>query len=153
MKNKTYTWIKALSSFFFAMVVALIIGGATGAIKTLIMWESGASISKEEFRSKENIQKLVDEMNEELPKMLHPEVRGLKCAAAEGLFIYNQQFINKTKSEFGDNFHAQVYSEVRSQVCEKDFVAVGVTSRYNYWDKNMQHITSVEIFESDCNAP
>jgi hypothetical protein len=75
---------------------------------------------------------------------------------AEGVLIYNYRLVNYSVAQINrDKFAAGAKQRVSQNACKTadtrdEFLNKGVTLRYNYYDKDKQHIATVDVTPADC---
>jgi hypothetical protein len=107
-------------------------------------------------RSVESLRQEAEQMNRGLPAMLDKETELMLTEGAPGMFIYRYRLINATTSSIDhQNFAAGAKAQLVQMVCSRpetrgDFLSRGVTMRYSYFDKDKQHIATIDVTPADC---
>jgi hypothetical protein len=102
----------------------------------------------EEPRSKEYLSKVAAEINRSVPVMIDQET--------ELMLIYNYRLVSYSSAQLDANkFAAGAKQRVAQAACSRpetrdDFLKKGVTLRYSYFDKDKQHIATIDVAPSDC---
>jgi hypothetical protein len=110
----------------------------------------------EEPRSKEYLSKVAAEINRSVPVMIDQETELLPVQGADGMLIYNYRLVSYSSAQLDANkFAAGAKQRVAQSACSRpetrdDFLKRGVTLRYSYFDKDKQHIATIDVTPSDC---
>jgi hypothetical protein len=145
--------MKSLSS---ATGTMLWIGG--GLLAAYLVWWalSGYLSEPQDPRSKAYLTKVAAEINRSVPVMIDKETELLPAEGGDGMLIYNYRLVSYSVAQLVANIFAAGAKERISQgACSRpetrdDFLKKGVTLRYSYFDKDKQHIASVDVTPSDC---
>jgi hypothetical protein len=136
------------------MVFWIIGGAATGL---LIWWVVPAYLNKPVDRSSmEHLSNVAAEINRSVPVMIDAETELLPSQAGEAMLVYNYRLIKFSVGQIDhQKFAAGAKQRVTQGACNQpvmrdDFLKQGVTLRYSYFDKNKQHIATVEVTPADC---
>ena len=107
-------------------------------------------------RSQEFLDRITAEINRSVPAMIDQETELMPAASEPGMLIYNYRLVNVSVAQVDHNKFAAGAKERLSQgACNRpetrdDFLKKGVTLRYSYFDKDKQHIATVDVTPSDC---
>jgi len=110
----------------------------------------------EDRRSQKFLSKVADDINRSLPVMIDKETELLPTVGAEGMLIYNYRLVNFAVSQLDPKkFAAAAKQQVTHGACNTPetrdgYLKKGVTLRYSYYDKDKQHIATVDVMPSDC---
>jgi hypothetical protein len=110
----------------------------------------------EEPRSKEYLSKVAAEINRSVPVMIDQETELLPVQGADGMLIYNYRLVSYSSAQLDANkFAAGAKQRVAQAACSRpetrdDFLKKGVTLRYSYFDKDKQHIATIDVAPFDC---
>lgn len=132
-----------------AVVVAVFIGA-------LICWVVLKSPQRENLRSEESLNRLAAEINRSVPVMIDKETELLPAIGAEGMLTYNYRLVSYSVTQLDANrFAVGAKERVTQGACNRaetrdDLLKNGVTLRYSYFDKDKQHIATIDITPADC---
>ena len=107
-------------------------------------------------RSQEFLNKIAAEINRSVPVMIDQETELMPAAGAPGMLIYNYRLVNVSVARVDHSkFATGAKDRLKQGVCNRpetrdDFLKKGVTLRYSYFDKDKQHIATVDVTPSDC---
>ncbi len=107
-------------------------------------------------RSQEFLNKIAAEINRSVPVMIDQETELMPAAGAPGMLIYNYRLVNVSVAQVDHSkFATGAKDRLKQGVCNRpetrdDFLKKGVTLRYSYFDKDKQHIATVDVTPSDC---
>jgi hypothetical protein len=107
-------------------------------------------------RSQEFLGKIAAEINRSVPVMIDQETELMPAAGAPGMLIYNYRLVSYSASQLDSHrFAAGAQQRIAQSVCSRpetrdDFLKKGVTLRYSYFDKDKQHIATVDVTPADC---
>jgi hypothetical protein len=110
----------------------------------------------EEPGSKEYLSKVAAEINRSVPVMIDQETELLPVQGADGMLIYNYRLVSYSSAQLdAKKFAAGAKQRVAQSACSRpetrdDFLKKGVTLRYAYFDKDKQHIATIDVAPSDC---
>lgn len=110
----------------------------------------------EEPGSKEHLSKVAAEINRSVPVMIDQETELLPVEGADGMLIYNYRLVSYSSAQLdAKKFAAGAKERVGQAACSRpetrdDFLKKGVTLRYSYFDKDKQHIATIDVAPSDC---
>lgn len=111
---------------------------------------------REEPGSKEYLSKVAAEINRSVPVMIDQETELLPVQGADGMLIYNYRLVSYSSAQLdAKKFAAGAKQRVAQSACSRpetrdDFLKKGVTLRYAYFDKDKQHIATIDVTPSDC---
>lgn len=106
--------------------------------------------------SREFLDKIVAEINRSVPVMIDQETELMPAASEPGMLIYNYRLVNVSVALVDRNkFAAGAKERLDQGVCNRpetrdNFLKRGVTLRYSYFDKDKQHIVTIDVTPSDC---
>jgi hypothetical protein len=107
-------------------------------------------------RSQEFLSKIAAEINRSGPVMIDQETELMPAVGTQGMLIYNYRLVSYSTTQVDHNkFAAGAKERLKQGVCNRpetrdDFLKKGVTLRYSYFDKDKQHIATVDVTPSDC---
>ena len=107
-------------------------------------------------RSIEHLGKVATELNRSVPVMIDAETELLPAQGAHAMLIYNYRLVKYSVSQLDhQKFAAGAKQKVTQGVCNEpvmrdDFLKKGVTLRYSYFDKDKQHIATIDVALADC---
>ena len=107
-------------------------------------------------RSQEFLDKIAAEINRSVPVMIDQETELMPAAGAPGMLIYNYRLVSYAVGQLDHNrFMAGAKERLKEGACSRpetrdNFIKKGVTLRYSYFDKDKQHIATVDVTPSDC---
>lgn len=123
----------------------------------LVWWVLPGFFQKEEDpRSQEYLSRIAAEINRSVPVMIDPETELMPVAGAPGMLIYNYRLVNYSVTKLDhQKFAAGAKQRVAQGACGRpetrdEFLKKGVTLRYSYFDKDKQHIATVDVTPADC---
>jgi len=111
---------------------------------------------RENPRSEESLNRLAAEINRRVPVMIDKETELLPAVGAEGLLTYNYRLVSYSVAQFdATRFAVGAKERVTQGACNRpetrdDLLKNGVTLRYSYYDKDKQHIATIDISSADC---
>jgi hypothetical protein len=107
-------------------------------------------------RSKERLSKVAAEINRSVPVMIDKETELLPVQGVDGMLIYNYRLVSYSAAQVDANkFAAGAKQRIAQAACSRpetrdDFLRKGVALRYSYFDKDKQHIATIDVKSSDC---
>ncbi|HSE85947.1 MAG TPA: hypothetical protein VLJ79_06995 [Candidatus Binatia bacterium] len=107
-------------------------------------------------RSQEFLGKMAAEINRSVPVMIDQETELMPAVGAPGMLIYNYRLVNVSSVQVDHNkFATGAKERLKQGVCNRpetrdDFLKKGVTLRYSYFDKDKQHIATIDVAPADC---
>ena len=135
------------------MITAVVVVIFTGS---LIWWAVLKNPRRENPRSEESLHRLAAEINRRVPVMIDKETELLPAVGAEGLLTYNYRLVSYSVAQFdATRFAVGAKERVTQGACNRpetrdDLLKNGVTLRYSYYDKDKQHIATIDISSADC---
>ena len=141
--------IPSTKTIITAVVVAILTG-------SLIWWAVLKNPRRENPRSEESLHRLAAEINRRVPVMIDKETELLPAVGAEGLLTYNYRLVSYSVAQFdATRFAVGAKERVTQGACNRsetrdDLLKNGVTLRYSYYDKDKQHIATIDISSADC---
>jgi hypothetical protein len=136
----------------FTFTVAAIFFGV------VIWWAAPKSSQEENTRSEESLNKLAGQINRAVPVMIDKETELLAAAGTEGILTYNYRLVSYSVSQLdAAKFATGAKERVTLGACNRpetreDLLKQGVTLRYAYFDKDKQHIATIDVLPSDCDS-
>jgi hypothetical protein len=138
-----------------AKTIAWVCGGLLAGY--IVWWVLPDYLSEpEEPGSKEYLSKVAAEINRSVPVMIDQETELLPVQGADGMLIYNYRLVSYSSAQLdAKKFAAGAKQRVAQSACSRpetrdDFLKKGVTLRYAYFDKDKQHIATIDVAPSDC---
>jgi hypothetical protein len=134
----------------FTLVVAALLFGAA------IWWAVPKPSDGENPRSQSSLNRLADQINRGVPVMIDKETELLAAVGTEGMLTYNYRLVSYSVSQLNaSKFAAGAKERVTQGVCNRpetrdDLLKHGVTLSYAYYDKDKQHIATIDISSADC---
>jgi hypothetical protein len=123
----------------------------------LVWWLIPEYLRKnEDPRSSTRLSRIAAELNRSVPVMIDPETELMPVQSTEGVLIYNYRLVNYSAAQINrDKFAAGAKQRLSQNACNTagtrdDFLKKGVTLRYSYYDKDKQHIATVDVTPADC---
>ena len=123
----------------------------------LVWWVLPGFFRKEEDpRSQEYLSRIAAEINRSVPVMIDQETELMPVAGAPGMLIYNYRLVSYSVTKLDhQKFAAGAKQRVTQGACGRpetrdEFLKKGVTLRYSYFDKDKQHIATVDVTPADC---
>src|SRR5688572_11047018 len=107
-------------------------------------------------RSEKCLSKIAAEVNRSVPVMIDKETELTAVEGHEGMLIYNYRLVPYSVRQLDHRkFAAGAKQKVAQGACNapetrEDFLKQGVTLRYSYFDKDKQHIATVDVTPADC---
>ncbi|HYA27917.1 MAG TPA: hypothetical protein VEI95_03810 [Acidobacteriota bacterium] len=111
---------------------------------------------KEDPRSLQRLSRIAAEINRSVPVMIDRETELMVVEAYEGMLIYKYRLAPYSVSQLDhEKFAADAKKRVVQLACNQaetrdEYLKKGVTLRYSYFDKNKQHIATVDVTPADC---
>jgi hypothetical protein len=111
---------------------------------------------EEDPRSQEYLSRIAAEINRSVPVMIDQETELMPVAGAPGMLIYNYRLVSYSVTKLDhQKFAAGAKQRVTQGACGRpetrdEFLKKGVTLRYSYFDKDKQHIATVDVTPADC---
>ena len=123
----------------------------------LVWWVLPGLFQKEEDpRSQEYLSRIAAEINRSVPVMIDQETELMPVAGAPGMLIYNYRLVGYSVTKLDhQKFAAGAKQRVTQGACGRpetrdEFLKKGVTLRYSYFDKDKQHIATIDVTPADC---
>jgi len=123
----------------------------------LVWWVLPGFFQKEEDpRSQEYLSRIAAEINRSVPVMIDKETELMPVAGAPGMLIYSYRLVGYSVKQLNhEKFAAGAKEKVTQGACGRpetrdDFLKKGVTLRYSYFDKDKQHIATIDVTPADC---
>jgi hypothetical protein len=107
-------------------------------------------------RSQEFLGKIAAEINRSVPMMIDQETELMPAEGAPGTLIYNYRLVSYSITQVDqERFAAGAKERVKQNACGRpetrdSLLKKGVTLRYSYFDKDKQHIATIDVAPSDC---
>jgi hypothetical protein len=139
-------------------IAKVILFVAAGVIAGYLVWRAVPELLKmnEDPRSQTRLSRIAAELNRSVPVMIDQETELMPVQSTEGVLIYNYRLVNYSVVKIDrDKFAAGAQQRVRQGACNTaetrdDFLKKGVTLRYTYYDKDKQHIATIDVTPADC---
>ena len=112
--------------------------------------------SQEDPRSVKHLEKVAAEINRSVPVMIDQETDLLPAVGAPAMLIYNYRLVSYSAAQLdATRFATGAKQRLRQNACANpetrdDFLKKGVTLRYSYYDKDKQHIATIDVTPADC---
>jgi hypothetical protein len=110
----------------------------------------------EDRRSYKFLSNVAADLNRSLPTMIDRETELLLTVGAEGMLMYSYRLVNFSATQVDPKkFATAAKQQVTQGACataetRDGYLRKGVTLRYSYYDKEKQHIATVDVTPSDC---
>lgn len=107
-------------------------------------------------RSEEHLREVAAQINRSVPVMIDEETELLPAEGHEGMLIYNYRLVSYAASQLDhQKFSEGAKQKVTQGACSRpetrdEFLKNGVTLRYSYFDKDKQHIATIDVTPADC---
>jgi len=107
-------------------------------------------------RSAERLSKIAAELNRSVPVMIDKETELTLVEGHEAMLIYKYRLVPYSVRQLNhEKFAAGAKQKVTQGACNQpdlreDYLKQGVTLRYSYFDKDKQHIATVDVTPADC---
>ena len=129
-----------------------------GVLASYMAWLvlPGFSQKEEDPRSQEYLSGIAAEINRTVPMMIDQETELMPVVGAPGMLIYNYRLVGYSVTKLDhQKFAAGAKQRVTQGACVRpetrdEFLKKGVTLRYSYFDKDKQHIATVDVTPADC---
>jgi hypothetical protein len=135
--------------------IAWLAGGV--AVGLLLWWVLPAYFSSSPDRqSVDHLDRIAAEINRSVPVMIDEETELLPAAAGQAMLIYNYRLVKYSVAQLDhQRFAAGAKQKVTQGACSRpetrdEFLKAGVTLRYSYFDKEKQHIATIDVTPADC---
>lgn len=124
----------------------------------LIWWILPGFFSGAKFApgSPEFIAQESTKLNRELPALLDKETELIITEPAHGMLIYKYRLINVAAAQVDyEKFRVNSKPQLVQLACSRpetrgDYLSKGVTLRYSYFDKDKQHLATIDVTPQDC---
>jgi hypothetical protein len=131
---------------------------AGGALAGYLIWWVGPKYFKENSdpRSQERLSRIAAEINRSVPVMIDKETELTVVEGYEAMLIYKYRLVPYSVKQLDHvKFAAGAKQRVAQSACNQsemrdDYLKKGVTLRYSYFDKDKQHIATVDVTPADC---
>jgi len=131
---------------------------AAGAIAGyFIFWAGGEFLeTKEDPRSQARLSRIAAELTRSVPAMIDKETELFAVEGHEAMLIYKYRLVPYSVRQLDhERFAAGAKQRVTQGACNQpdmreDYLKKGVTLRYSYFDKDQQHIATVDVTPADC---
>jgi hypothetical protein len=107
-------------------------------------------------RAPARLSEIAAELNRSVPVMIDKETELTLVEGHEGMLIYKYRLVPYSVGQLDhEKFAAGAKQRVTQGACNQaelrdDFLKKGVTLRYSYFDKDKQHIATVDVVPADC---
>jgi hypothetical protein len=107
-------------------------------------------------RSQEYLSRIAGEINRGVPVMIDKETELMPTSGHQGMLVYNYRLVSYAVKDLDhQRFAAGARDRVVQGACSRpetrdDFLKKGVTLRYSYFDKDKQHIATIDVTPKDC---
>jgi hypothetical protein len=107
-------------------------------------------------RSEEFLGKIAAEINRSASVMIDQETELMPAVGAPAMLVYNYRLVSYSVTQLDHKkFAAGAKERLKEGACNRpetrdNFLKKGVTLRYSYFDKDKQHIATVDVTPSDC---
>jgi hypothetical protein len=132
------------------IIVALVVASA-------VWWTLPGSYQKDNPRSLESLSRVAAELNRSVPVLIDKETELLSTTGAEAMLIYNYRLVRYSLSQLDPNqFATRIKPGLTRNACNRaetreEFLNQGITLRYAYFDKDKQHIATIDVLPADCS--
>jgi hypothetical protein len=138
--------------------VQILLWIAAGVVAGYFIWRVVPAFLRrnEDPRSQTRLSRIAEELNRSVPVMIDQETELMPVQSMEGVLIYNYRLVNYSIAQIDRaKFAAGAKRRLRQSACNAaetrdDFLDRGVTLRYTYYDKDKQHIATVDVTPADC---
>lgn len=136
---------KRLSIIIVALVVA-----------SSVWWALPQSYQNDNPRSLKTLSRVAAELNRSVPVLIDKETELLSTTGAEAMLIYNYRLVRYSLSQLDPNqFTTRIKPGLTRNACNRaetreEFLNKGITLRYVYFDKDKQHIATIDVTSADC---
>ena len=135
--------------------IIFVLGGVIAAY--LVFWEVPSFFRGNEIPgSVEHMRREAAQLNKSLPTMFDQETEMMSAEGAYRMLIYHYRLINVSVARVNyERFAAGAKPKLVQAACEHpatrgDFLTKGISLRYSYFDKNKQHIATIDVTPQDC---
>jgi hypothetical protein len=131
---------------------------AAGVIAAYLIWWVGPRYFGEKLdpRSQKRLSRIAAEINRSVPVMIDKETELTVVEGYEAMLIYKYRLVPYSVKQLNHaKFAAGAKQKVTQGACNQpdmrdDYLTKGVTLRYSYFDKDKQHIATVDVTPADC---
>jgi hypothetical protein len=131
---------------------------AGGVMAAYLIWWVGPKYFGEKIdpRSQERLSRIAAEINRSVPVMIDKETELTVVEGYEAMLIYKYRLVPYSVRQLNhEKFAAGAKQRVAQAACNQpemrdDYLKKGVTLRYSYFDKDKQHIATVDVTPADC---
>ena len=122
----------------------------------VVWWAVAKNSQSGNPRSQTSLTRLAAEINRGVPLMIDKETELLPAVGTEGMLIYSYRLVSYSVTQLDPaKFAAGAKERVTQGACNRpetrdDLLKQGVTLRYSYFDKNKQHIATIDVLPADC---
>jgi hypothetical protein len=119
-------------------------------------WMPAYFKGSEDPQSIEHLNREAAQLNRSLPTMIDKETELTIAEAAHAMFIYKYRLVNVAVGKVDHvKFSAAAKAQLVQTACNRpetrnDFLTKGVTMRFSYFDKDKQHIATIDVTPADC---
>ena len=128
-------------------------------IGLLVFWGAPKFFqTKEDPPSLERLSVIAAEFNRSVPVMIDKETELFMVEAHDAMLIYQYRLVPYSLGQLDqERFAAGAKQRVTQGVCNQsdlreDYLNKGVTLRYSYFDKDKQHIATIDVRPADCGV-
>ena len=129
-----------------------------GAIVAYLAWRLAPGYFQEivDPRSREHLGRIAAEINRSVPVMIEKEIELTVVEGHEAMLIYKYRLVPYSVSQLDyQKFAAVAKDNLTQGACSRpetrdEFLKNGVTLRYSYFDKDKQHIATIDVTPRDC---
>jgi hypothetical protein len=129
-----------------------------GVVAGLLGWWLLARYFKgtEDPRSIERLSREAAQLNRSLPVLIDKETELTVTEVAQAMFIYKYRLVNVSVDKVDHaKFSAAAKPQLVQNSCNRpetrnDFLSKGITMRFSYFDKDKQHIATIDVTPADC---
>ncbi|MSP41716.1 MAG: hypothetical protein EXR70_24795 [Deltaproteobacteria bacterium] len=131
---------------------------AGAVFAAILLWWAGPKLFGEKLdpRSQEWLGRIAAEINRTVPVMIDKETELTIVEGHEGMLIYKYRLVPYSVKQLDhQKFAAGVKQKVAQGACNQpdmrdNYLKKGVTLRYSYFDRDKQHIATVDVTPADC---
>ena len=129
-----------------------------GAVAAYLVFAGFTELFQEKSppRSEKRLSQIAAEINRSVPVMIDKETELTGVEGHEGMLIYKYRLVPYSVRQLDhQKFAAGAKQKVAQGACNQaelreDYLKKGVTLRYSYFDKDKQHIATVDVTPTDC---
>ena len=107
-------------------------------------------------RSIEHLSREAAQLNRSLPVLIDKETELTVSEGAHAMFIYKYRLVNVSVDKVDHaKFAAAAKPQLVQNSCNRpetrnEFLSKGVTMRFSYFDKDKQHVATIDVTPADC---